>query len=116
MTCDIFIRLENTPLHETHGLIMTIIDRPFKEKIGVFDRFLLNFWRAASVQTVESMAGYSEDPSPAHDRTDSDTLHAAYLRIDRLSKSCTSLTSEKKSLVMVDPKLNRTVQSYQKYG
>jgi hypothetical protein len=71
---------------------------------------------APSVQTVEFLAGYIEDSSLADARTDSDILHAAYLKIARLSKSCTTLASEKKSLVMVNAKSNRTIQSRKKYG
>jgi hypothetical protein len=70
---------------------------------------------APSVQTVEFLAGYIEDRSSADDRTDFDILHAAYLKIARLSKSCTTLANEKKSLVMVNAKLNRTIQSRNKY-
>jgi hypothetical protein len=95
---------------------LTISDRPPKEKIDIFDRFILNFWRAPSVQTVAFLAGYIEDPSSAHDRADSDILHAADMQIATLSQSCTALTSEKNSLAMVNAKLNRTIQSRKKYG
>jgi hypothetical protein len=85
---------------------LKIIDRPPKDKITKIDRFILNFWRAPSVQTVEFLAGYREDPSPADDRTDFGILHAAYMKIARLSKSCTTLTTEKKSLMIGNAKLN----------
>jgi hypothetical protein len=69
-----------------------------------------------SCQTIAFLAGYRENASLADDRTDFDILRAADMRIARLSKFCTTLTSEKRSLVMINAKLNRTIQSCKKYG
>jgi hypothetical protein len=88
------------------GKVLKIIDHPPKAKIDMFDRFILNSCRAPSVQTVEFLAGYIKDPSPADDRNNSDILRTVQMKIARLSKSCTTLMREKKFLVIVNAKMN----------